>query len=148
MQFSNDIHAEARIFMLVALFAGTALFVSYLFAISAKSIGDDTHNEKDSQQKNYRQACDMCGSEWIVTPSDRNEKLPATVEWCFNDGGYCEVGFEMILDAENEGETKDRERRWLNHCMVCSGCRCAAFSPEEWRKITEAIESLTTKVDE
>ena len=84
----------------------------------------------------------MCGSKWLVTPLDPNCEVPPTVDWCFHDGSYCEVGFGMILDASKNGETPERMRQWLNHCLECQGCRCAAFSPEEWTEITDGIAEV------
>jgi len=89
------------------------------------------------------QKCDMCGAQWWITPVENpDEVVPPTVEWCFHDGAYCKDGFAMIMEQHEKGESQELERRWLNHCLSCKGCRCAAFEPEEWRKITDAIEKV------
>jgi hypothetical protein len=95
------------------------------------------------QRKEWPQKCEMCGAEWIVMPVDNpNETVPPTVEWCFHDGSYCADGFAMIVEQGKTVESSELERRWLNHCLSCKGCRCAAFKPDEWRKITDAIKKV------
>ena len=103
---------------------------------------DDAKPEPKPQRKEYPQACEMCGAEWVVMPNDPSETVPGTVEWCFHDGAYCEQGFAMIIEQEKNGPSDELERRWLNHCLSCKGCRCAAFEPDEWRKVTDAKERL------
>lgn len=93
-------------------------------------------------RKQWPQKCEMCGAEWIVVPNDPSEPVPPTVEWCFNDGSYCEEGFEIILDQLKNGRSEELDRRWLNHCLKCKSCRCAAFTPEKWHKITDAIKAM------
>jgi len=88
------------------------------------------------------QTCEMCGSEWEVYPRDPNRPVPSTVEWCFNDGSYCEEGFKMIIESMEHGETPEQNVQWINHCMRCKGCRCAAFSPERWKELMEALERI------
>lgn len=96
--------------------------------------GDARPGQKP-QRKEWPQVCEMCGTEWMVIPNDPDEAVPPTVEWCFHDGQYCEVGFAMMIEKAKDGESADLERRLINHCLTCKGCRCAAFSPEEWRKV-------------
>lgn len=94
-------------------------------------------------RREWPQKCDMCGATYTVTPvRNPDEKIPPTVAWCFNDGAYCDVGLGMMIDAHKNGETPERERQWLNHCLACKGCRCAAFDPDEWRKVTDVIKSV------
>lgn len=94
------------------------------------------------QQEWQPQKCEMCGSEWVVMPNDPQEKVPPTVEWCFNDGSYCVEGFHMLTEQVENGMSPELERRWLKHCMECRGCRCAAFDPEEWQKIADMIRKV------
>ena len=102
----------------------------------------DPTPKKAVQRKEWPQKCEMCGSEWLVTPNNPNEIVPSTVEWCFNDGNYCETGFQLILKRNHVllFELKDVELEFLNHCLNCKGCRCAAFDPDEWHKITDKLE--------
>ncbi len=44
------------------------------------------------QAKDWPQRCELCGSQWLVTPHDPSDRVEPTVEWCFNDGAYCEEG--------------------------------------------------------
>lgn len=90
------------------------------------------------------QTCDMCGSEWLVTPKDPTKKVPPTVEWCFNDGQYCLDGLAMIIDSQ-KGLTDDLELKFLNHCIECPGCRCAAFTPEKWHMVIDWINAERRK---
>jgi hypothetical protein len=105
--------------------------------------------EKPSnQRKEWPQKCEMCGAKWLVTPVERpDEAVPPTVEWCFYDGSYCEVGFQLILKANHvlASELRSVEREFLNHCLSCRGCRRAVFSPQEWREFTDAIKSIQAK---
>ena len=103
---------------------------------------DDAKPEPKPQRKEWPQTCEMCGAEWLVTPNNATETVPPTVEWCFYDGQYCETGFTMIVEQQKNGQSDNLERRWLNHCLACKGCRCAAFNPDEWRKITDAIKKV------
>ncbi len=48
----------------------------------------------------------------------------------------------MIVEQSKNGVSQELERRWLNHCLNCKCCRCAAFEPDEWRKITDAIKKV------
>ena len=48
----------------------------------------------------------------------------------------------MIVEQHEKGESNELERRWLNHCLSCKGCRCAAFEPDEWQKITDTIKKI------
>ena len=95
------------------------------------------------QPTEWPQTCEMCGAEWLVTPIENpDEQVPPTVEWCFHDGAYCGEGLDMIIKSETEGGSEDLERQFLNHCLSCKGCRCAAFSPDEWNKIIETIKQI------
>ena len=106
---------------------------------------DDAKPEPEPQRKEWPQTCEMCGVEWLVTPNDPSEAVPPTVEWCFHDGVYCEVGLEIMIESQKNGETDELNRRWLNHCLTCRGCRCAAFDPDDWRKVTDAIKAIRDK---
>lgn len=77
----------------------------------------------------------MCGSEWVITPSDPNKEVPPTVRWCFNDGAYCGEGLTMIIEAANGGQSAENNREFLTHCLECRGCRCAAFDPDDWDRL-------------
>lgn len=104
---------------------------------------DVTKPEPKSQRKEWPQKCEMCGSQWWITPVDNpDEVVPPTVEWCVDDGAYCLEGFALIVEQHKKGESQELERRWLNHCLSCRGCRCAAFDPDEWKKITDAIKRV------
>jgi len=104
---------------------------------------DDAKPEPKPQRTEWSQKCDMCGAQWWITPVENpDEVVPPTVEWCFHDGAYCEDGFAMIMEQHGKGESQELKRRWLNHCLACKGCRCAAFDPDEWRKVTDAIEKV------
>jgi len=97
------------------------------------------------ERREYPQTCEMCGAKWLVTPNNPNDTVSPTIEWCFHDGHYCEIGFAMILDAEKNGQTNEKNRQWLNHCLTCQGCRCAAYDPAEWKKITGIIKELRSR---
>lgn len=84
------------------------------------------------ERREWPQKCEMCGSTWLVTPDDPRKKVPPTVEWCFKDGSYCEVGLQMIID-QTSGDISVKEQQWVDHCLTCSGCRCASFDPDEWK---------------
>ena len=99
-------------------------------------------SETPEPSKEWPQTCEMCGAEWLVTPNDPSEQVPPTIEWCFHDGDFCQVGFAMIQEQATDGQPDELERRFLNHCLSCQGCRCAAFDPDEWRKITDAIKRV------
>ncbi len=115
--------------------------LSFIAVLIGCGATDETKPE--SQTKEWSQKCDMCGTQWVVTPvGNPDEVVPPTVEWCFRDGVYCEEGFAMIMDQHKKGGSQELERRWLNHCLSCKGCRCAAFEPDEWRKITDSIEVM------
>lgn len=103
---------------------------------------DNVKPEPKPQRKEWPQTCEMCGAKWLVTPNDPGETVPPTVEWCFHDGQYCEIGFAMIVEQQKNGQSDNLERRWLNHCLSCKGCRCAAFDPDEWRKIADEIKKV------
>ena len=104
---------------------------------------DDAKPEPRPKRKEWSQKCDMCGAQWWITPVENpDEVVPPTVEWCFHDGAYCKDGFAMIMEQHEKGESPELERRWLNHCLSCKGCRYAAFEPDEWRKITDAIKKV------
>lgn len=94
------------------------------------------------QRKEWPQKCELCGAEWLVMPNDPSEVVPPTVEWCFHDGSYCQEGFSMIVQQAKNGKSDESERQWFNHCLTCKGCRCAAFEPDEWQKITDAINKV------
>lgn len=79
----------------------------------------------------YNQRCLMCGAEWTIEPLD-GKSVPPTIEWCFHDGKLCEVGFELVKEQLKNGESEGLEKRLIDHCRVCAGCRCASFTPEEW----------------
>ena len=121
--------------------AKTTVFVLVLAAMVLGCTRGKPGPAKPARQE-WPQKCEMCGAEWRVTPDDPNEAVPPTVEWCFHDGSYCDVGLDMMIDAGKNGKTSERERQWLNHCLACKGCRCAAFDPDEWRKIIDAIKKI------
>lgn len=73
----------------------------------------------------------MCGSEFIVEPTEPGKRIPSTVEWCFFDGVYCDEGVRLAINAQDATVMA----QLVEHCRKCKGCRCAAFSPKEWRKI-------------
>ena len=97
--------------------------------------------EERPKGRAYEQVCKTCGTVWIVTPKEGAEENPV-VEWCFNDGEFCEEGFEMIT---RDGENTGAELEFLNHCLKCKGCRQAAFQPEDWKKITDGIKKIRSQ---
>lgn len=115
----------------------------YIIVIITMALGCESVGPVDKPvRREWPQKCEMCGASWLVTPSKLGETVPPTVEWCFNDGSYCDIGLDMIIDAGKNGETPEGKRKWLNHCIGCKGCRCAAFDPDEWRKVTDAIKKV------
>lgn len=122
---------------------GYCLFfcIAAIYGCSMKEVA-----EPSQTQKEWPQTCEMCGSEWLVSHVDSSsEPVPATVEWCFNDGQYCETGLEMIIAVSKHGKSDLSEQQWLEHCVKCSGCRCAAFSPKKWKEVTATSESVRAK---
>lgn len=101
-------------------------------------------NEELPQQKNewVTQTCQMCGLKWEVLSLDNNKTIPKTVEWCFKDGVYCEAGFEIMVNGFKSEDKGKYELDFLNHCLVCQGCRCASFKPKEWHEIVNKIEQI------
>lgn len=88
------------------------------------------------------QVCSMCGVRWKVTTLDGSRVEP-TVAWCYHDGEYCEEGFDMLLEAARQKSASPvQERAFLDHCLGCKGCRCAAFNPGEWRAIMDTLEAV------
>lgn len=99
--------------------------------------------QRPAAVKLYTQRCERCGTVWTVQPINPNSPVPPeTIEWCYHDGGYCEVGLKIIVEAHRNGRTATDERAWLNHCLTCESCRMASFTPEGWRKITEAVRAV------
>jgi len=94
------------------------------------------------QQKWQTQTCKMCGAVWSILPSDPSEKIPLTIEWCLKDGAYCEEGWEIIRERYKNGLSEDLDRRWINHWLKCKGCRCAAFTPEEWHGLLDKLKQV------
>jgi hypothetical protein len=138
----NDNRSRLKGLTMKKILCGMLSFVA-LF-IGCLSV-DDAKPKPRPQRKEWPQKCEMCGAEWLVVPVENpDEVIPPTVEWCFNDGHYCEVGFQLILKKNHVlvAELNDIERQFLNHCLSCQGCRCAAFKPHEWRKITDAIKKV------
>lgn len=129
---------DFEVLVAVGGFAVTSLiFIVLVFAFPHES------KPTDNGRKEWPQRCLMCGREYIVTPvKNPNEVIPPTVEWCFDDGQICSVGFEMIMDQAEFGPSQERERQWLNHCLECQGCRCAGFKPDQWKKVVESIERV------
>lgn len=85
----------------------------------------------NSKQTTFNQRCLMCGAEWTIEPLD-NKEVPPTIEWCFHDGKLCEIGLDLVKEQLKNGESEGLEKRFIDHCKVCTGCRCASFTPEEW----------------
>lgn len=120
--------------LLFLFFAG--YFVASLYIVPQKKVAPEK-----SPLVEWPQTCDMCGSEWLVTPyKNPDERMPPTVEWCFNDGAYCEEGLELIINSEGTSGDES-ERLFLNHCLTCQGCRRAAFSPKRWHAIIDGIKN-------
>ncbi len=88
------------------------------------------------------QTCQTCNTKWLVTPINPNTVIPPTIEWCYLDGNYCEIGFEMIKEAIRNNEDLDNNHNWLNHCLKCSNCRMAYFSPKEWKEVIDNIKEI------
>ena len=78
----------------------------------------------------------------IILSLDKNKTIPKTTEWCFNDGAYCEAGFEIMVNGFKPEDKGKYELDFLNHCLVCQGCRCASFKPKEWHEIVNKIEQI------
>lgn len=76
--------------------------------------------------KLYDQTCEMCGTEWTVQTRG-NDIPPRTIEWCFHDGNFCAEGFDLFVGGDREA--------FVDHCKTCLGCRCAAFTPDQWRTV-------------
>jgi|694.fasta_scaffold26353_5 hypothetical protein len=70
------------------------------------------------------QTCQMCGAQFEV---QSNEKQPSTIEWCFYDGAYCDIGLDTMFNSDQEA--------FIKHCENCVGCRCAAYTPESWKAL-------------
>ena len=104
----------------------SVIVLSCLLALGCSSV-------EKPQPREWPQTCLMCGATYTVTPvRDPNKKIPPTVEWCFNDGAYCDVGFELVMRQLDE--VPEIRRKLVNHCLECKGCRCAAFDPEDWKE--------------
>lgn len=123
------------------LFAG--FFASVPLAVVLVKTGAiQVEKPEPKQPSSYEQVCKECGTVWIVTPTRPGQGKKPVVEWCFNDGEYCEEGFSLLLDSTKNGKSSEVEVEFLNHCMTCKGCRFAAFQPEDWKKVTDAIKKI------
>lgn len=77
------------------------------------------------------QRCESCGEMWLVIAKE-GEAVPERIEWCPFDGKNCEDGLRIYLQAfDAEGEKKVVE-----HCRSCEGCRKAFYSPSQWREVS------------
>ncbi len=90
----------------------------------------------------FPQTCLKCGSKYDVCPTDPKRKVSPTVEWCFNDGAYCETGFVLLQDILREHPINGADVRFVDHCRVCDGCKCAAYEPHEWHALVKAIDGI------
>lgn len=84
------------------------------------------------------QKCLRCGNDVVFTPNDSSIRVSPTTEWCFMDGSYCNEGFQLILMADKWGKTKFLEKKWLEHCKACNGCKYGSFTPETWKLALES----------
>ena len=120
---------------------------SSLLTLVGLIVSGCTTENPPSETKEYReylQVCEMCGAEWDVTQYKGGTPVPASVEWCFYDGDFCVEGLDLMIEVASEnGETSEKKRLWLKHCIGCKGCRCAAFGPEDWRKVTKDIGKVS-----
>lgn len=93
----------------------------------------------------YPQTCLKCGSKFDVCPTDPKRKVNPTVEWCFNDGTYCEDGFLLLQDILSKNPLDSAEVRFIAHCRVCDGCKCAAYEPDEWHALIESLDAVESE---
>lgn len=111
-----------------------------LVALIVLLVGCTSYKPEAKPPREYPQKCEMCGSEWMITPvRNPDEVIPPTVEWCFNDGRYCSFGLDMVIEANADGDSDDLNKRFIRHCLECQGCRCASYSPSEWRHILKVL---------
>lgn len=108
------------------------LLVVAMLLIGCSKI-DNRPSQKGMQW--FPQTCLKCGSTFDVCPVDPAKAVPRTVEWCFNDGAYCETGLELLQPHLIGEESSDSNNRFIDHCKTCDGCKCAAFEPEDWRRL-------------
>ena len=121
----------------------TALLLT-LIGLIVSGCKTEKPSSETKEYREYLQVCEMCGAEWAVTQYKGGTPFPASVEWCFYDGGFCVEGLDLMIEvAGEEGETSEKKRLWLKHCIGCKGCRCAAFDPEDWRKVTNAMRKVS-----
>ena len=122
----------------------------YWILIVALCVGCTSVEQAPEKPKprEWPQTCEMCGATLTVTPvRNPDEKIPPTVEWCFNDGAYCDEGLGLMLKANHVmlDDLLATKREFLKHCMKCKGCRCASFDPDDWKKITDGIIAIREK---
>lgn len=90
--------------------------------------------DKEEKPRFYTgtETCLKCGTTYDVMS---REPVPehSTIDWCFNDGNLCEVGFELIKEQLRDGESEALNHKVFEHCKVCEGCRYASYTPEKWR---------------
>lgn len=86
----------------------------------------------------FPQTCLKCGSEFDVSPVDPKSEVSRTVEWCFNDGAYCDAGLVLLQDIMSEHPIDGADIRFVEHCKACEGCKCAAYEPEEWHTLMKS----------
>jgi hypothetical protein len=83
----------------------------------------------------------MCGRTFSTLNLDPEAPKNPTIEWCFYDGRYCEEGFSLVIEILKNGgdptNITDITHDLYVHFHECTGCRCAAFSPESWKKFKE-----------
>lgn len=124
--------------LLIVVFACVAL----LFACSGGAVRP---KPSVAGVKEWPQRCEMCGAEWLVVPVASTDEVPPTVEWCYLDGMYCDVGIGIVAEEAKHGKTRELEKRFLSHCLECKGCRYSAFEPDEWHAIMVAIKNIGAK---
>lgn len=108
---------------------------NFLTLLPVAILAGCTKTNSQPEPKDHRQECQMCGAIWFITPDDPSEVIPPTVEWCFHDGTYCQVGLKLLIEQQRNDETQEPSERMIEHCRECQGCRCATFTPSEWAEI-------------
>lgn len=93
----------------------------------------------------FPQTCLKCGSTFDVCPTDPKRKVSPTVEWCFNDGTYCEDGVILLQDIISEHPVDGADVRFIAHCRVCDGCKCAAYEPDEWHALIKSLDAVESE---
>lgn len=110
-----------------------SLILSLLLMVGCDEPAGPVELNDGSGRKSWPVTCEMCGHGWQVIPNNPEEVVPPTIEWCFDDGGYCQNGVDLLIEATDSHSDKSPEAKaFFSHCKICVGCKCAAFTPDRW----------------